>query len=50
MLNYEDEVLRDFAAKCPAKVIFFSSRSELSEGFIWTETSSYTHTMVYAMR
>ena len=28
-----DEVLRDFAAKCPAKVIFFSSRSELSEGF-----------------
>ena len=33
VLNYEDEVLRDFAAKCPAKVIFFSSRSELSEGF-----------------
>lgn len=33
MLNYEDEVLRNFAAECPAKVIFFSSRSELSEGF-----------------
>ena len=33
VLNYEDEVLRDFAAKCPAKVIFFSSKSELSEGF-----------------
>ena len=33
VLNYEDEVLRDFAAECPAKVIFFSSRSELSEGF-----------------
>lgn len=33
VLNYEDEVLRDFAAECPAKVIFFSSKSELSEGF-----------------
>ena len=33
VLNYEDEVLRNFAAECPAKVIFFSSRSELSEGF-----------------
>ena len=26
-------LLRNFAAECPAKVIFFSSRSELSEGF-----------------
>ena len=33
VLNYEDEVLRNFAAECPAKVIFFSSKSELSEGF-----------------
>ena len=33
VLNYEDEVLRAFATECPAKVIFFSSKSELSEGF-----------------
>ena len=33
VLNYEDEVLRTFAEKCPAKVIFFSSRRVLDEGF-----------------
>ena len=33
VLNYEDEVLRNFAEKCPAKVIFFSSRRVLDEGF-----------------
>ena len=33
ILNYEDKVLRGFAAECPAKVVFFSSKSELSEGF-----------------
>ena len=33
ILNYVDEVLRNFAEKCPAKVIFFSSRRVLDEGF-----------------
>ena len=33
ILNYEDEVLRKFAEECPAKVVFFSSARELSEGF-----------------
>lgn len=33
ILNYDDEVLRSFAVKCPAKVIFFSSRHKLDEGF-----------------
>ena len=33
VLNYEDEVLRAFADKCPASVCFFSSRQVLDEGF-----------------
>jgi UDP-N-acetylmuramoylalanine--D-glutamate ligase len=33
VLNYEDEVLREFAKKCPATVVFFSSKRVLDEGF-----------------
>ncbi len=33
VLNYEDEVLREFAKSCPAKVVFFSSVSKLEDGF-----------------
>jgi UDP-N-acetylmuramoylalanine--D-glutamate ligase len=33
ILNYEDEVLREFANKCPATVVFFSSKRVLDEGF-----------------
>lgn len=33
VLNYEDAELRAFAEKCPATVIFFSSRSVLENGF-----------------
>ena len=33
VLNYEDKILRQFAGKCKAKVIYFSSRSILPEGF-----------------
>ena len=32
VLNYEDEVLRKFAEEVQAKVLFFSSQRELSEG------------------
>lgn len=32
VLNYEDEVLRKFGEEVKAKVLFFSSRQELSEG------------------
>ena len=32
VLNYEDPVLREFAAGCPAKVRFFSSKHTLDEG------------------
>ena len=32
VLNYEDEVLRAFGEKAPARVLYFSSRRSLSEG------------------
>ena len=37
VLNYEDEVLREFAATCPAKVVFFSSKRKLTEGFYYAD-------------
>ena len=33
VLNYEDAYLRDFATRCQAKVVFFSSVHKLDEGF-----------------
>lgn len=33
VLNYEDKYLREFAEKCPARVVFFSSGRRLSDGF-----------------
>ena len=33
ILNYEDAALREFAKRAKAKVIFFSSKEKLSEGF-----------------
>lgn len=33
ILNYEDEVLRDFAKDCKATVVFFSSKTKLTDGF-----------------
>lgn len=32
VLNYDDEMLREYAAKCPARVMFFSRLSKLDEG------------------
>lgn len=32
ILNYEDEVLREFGEKCPAKTVFFSSERKLEKG------------------
>lgn len=37
VLNYEDEVLREFAVTCPAKVVFFSSKRKLTEGFYYED-------------
>lgn len=37
VLNYEDEVLREFAVTCPARVIFFSSKHKLTDGFYYAD-------------
>ncbi len=44
VLNYEDEVLRKFAGECPATVVFFSSKTKLTEGFyLDQENIRYAH-------
>lgn len=32
VLNYEDDYTRDFGSRCPARVVFFSSKRKLEEG------------------
>ena len=41
VLNYEDEVLREFAATCTARVIFFSSKRVLTDGFYYDDKVIY---------
>lgn len=41
VLNYEDEYLRAFEETCPAKVVYFSSLHELSDGFFCKEEEIY---------
>lgn len=41
VLNYEDEVLREFAVTCPARVIFFSSKRKLTDGFYYEDKVIY---------
>ncbi len=41
VLNYEDEVLREFAVTCPAKVVFFSSKRKLTDGFYYADKEIY---------
>ena len=33
VLNYDNEYTRDFGGRCPAKVVFFSSKEKLADGF-----------------
>ena len=33
VLNYEDAYLKDFAKRCPAKVLFFSSGHKINDGY-----------------
>lgn len=37
VLNYDDEVLRSFAAECRSKVVFFSSKEKLKDGLYYDE-------------
>ena len=41
VLNYEDEVLREFAVTCPTRVIFFSSQRKMTEGFYYADKEIY---------
>ncbi|MBO5657120.1 MAG: UDP-N-acetylmuramoyl-L-alanine--D-glutamate ligase, partial [Agathobacter sp.] len=41
VLNYEDEVLREFAETCPATVVFFSSKRVLAQGFYLKDKEIY---------
>ncbi len=33
VLNYDNEYTRDFGSRCPSKVVFFSSKEKLEDGF-----------------
>lgn len=33
VLNYDNEYTRDFGGRCPAKVVFFSTKEKLADGF-----------------
>lgn len=37
VLNYEDDCTREFAERCPAKVVFFASAHELDDGFYYKD-------------
>lgn len=41
VLNYEDEVLREFGESLPLKVIYFSSKRELEEGLYYKDECIY---------
>ena len=46
VLNYEDEVLRTFAEKCPAKVIFSAADGFLTRDFILMVKKSCMHMII----
>ncbi|MEG1362537.1 MAG: UDP-N-acetylmuramoyl-L-alanine--D-glutamate ligase [Lachnospiraceae bacterium] len=37
VLNYENEYTREFGNRCPAKVVFFSSKTVLSDGYFYKD-------------
>ena len=41
VLNYEDEELRSFGERCPARVVYFSSARRLDEGFYLEDKTIY---------
>lgn len=41
VLNYEDDVLRDFGGKAPCKVVFFSSARVLENGWYYRDGAIY---------
>lgn len=41
VLNYENPYTRDFGARCPCRVIWFSSATQLTDGYFYKEGSIY---------
>ncbi len=41
VLNYEDDVLRDFGPKAPCRVVFFSSARALDDGWFYRDGAIY---------
>ena len=50
VLNYDNEYTRDFGARCPAKVVFFSSKEKLEDGFYLDNEDIYMATAGNAMK
>ncbi|WP_026661874.1 UDP-N-acetylmuramoyl-L-alanine--D-glutamate ligase [Butyrivibrio proteoclasticus] len=50
VLNYDNEYTRDFGARCPAKVVFFSSKEKLEDGFYLDGEDIYMATAGNAMK
>ena len=50
VLNYDNEYTRDFGARCPAKVVFFSSKEKLGDGFYLDNEDIYMATAGNAMK
>ena len=50
VLNYDNEYTRDFGARCPAKVVFFSSKEKLEDGFYLENDDIYMATAGNAMK
>ena len=50
VLNYDNEYTRDFGARCPAKVVYFSSKEKLEDGFYLDNEDIYMATAGNAMK
>ena len=50
VLNYDNEYTRDFGSRCPAKVVFFSTKEKLSDGFYLEGEDIYMSTAGNAMK
>lgn len=50
VLNYDNEYTRDFGNRCPAKVVFFSTKEKLADGFYLDNEDIYMATSGNAMK
>ncbi len=50
VLNYDNVYTRDFGARCPAKVVFFSTKEKLADGFYLDGEDIYMSTAGNAMK